>query len=63
MYYKPIGPDAPAPFEPFNFFIDKAPEYAYEIFNIPSDVMFKAALKAGYEKVDFELQKPNPEFA
>ena len=48
MYYKPIGPNAPEPFEPFNFFIDKAPEYAYEIFNIPSDVMFRAALKAGY---------------
>ena len=62
MYYKPKGPNPPEPFEPFNFFIETAPDYAYEIFNIPSNIMFKAALEAGYEKIDFELQQPNPEY-
>ena len=63
MYYSPINGVAPAPFEPFNFFIEDAPDYAYDIFHIPSEIMFKAALKAGFGKIDFALQhEPNPEF-
>lgn len=41
----------PAPFEPFNFQIDKDPEMSYDIFNIPAEIMFKAAWDAGFNDI------------
>ena len=53
----------PKPFELFNFYIDKQPEGPpYEVFNIPSDVMFKAAQKAGFNNIEFQLAKSDPEY-
>ena len=52
----------PKPFEPFDFFIDRQPDSPYECFNIPADVMFKAAREAGFNKIDYTLAYPNPEF-
>ena len=52
----------PKPFESFNFYIDKNPEARYEIFNIPADVMFKAAKEAGFNRIEYTLAYPNPEY-
>ena len=62
MHTAQVGSEPPKNFEIFHFFIDKAPEHAYEIFNIPADVMFKAGLEAGWQKVEYFLQYPDPEF-
>ena len=52
----------PAPFESFNFYIDRNPSAPYEVFNIPAEVMFKAAREAGFNTVDYTLAYPNPEY-
>ena len=52
----------PQPFEPFHFFIDSAPNNPFEIFNIPANVMFQAAMEVGYGQVHYQLQYPNPEY-
>jgi len=52
----------PKHFEPFLFHIVTAPENSFEIFNIPSDVMYKAGLDAGFTKVDYKLQYPSKEY-
>ena len=52
----------PKPFESFHFFIDLAPNSPFEIFNIPANVMFQAAMDAGYGQVHYQLQYPSPEY-
>lgn len=49
MYTKQVKDEPPKEFEIFNFFIDSAPDHAFEIFNIPADLIFKGALEAGYD--------------
>jgi SAM-dependent methyltransferase len=46
---------APPDFEYFHFFIDKAPFDAFEIFQIPSHLMMKAGIDAGFTECDFKL--------
>ena len=55
MYTKRKVPGVdPKPFEPFEFYIEKQPEGPpYEIFNIPSDVMFRAAKAAGFNNIEY----------
>jgi ubiquinone/menaquinone biosynthesis C-methylase UbiE len=44
MYTAPVVANTPpVPFEPFNFFIDSAPDYAFEIFHIPANTMLRRA--------------------
>lgn len=43
----------PKEFETFNFYIDKAPESPFEIFNIPSYLMFQAGYQAGFDSIQF----------
>jgi len=38
----------PKEFEVFNFFIEQAPDFPFELFNIPSHTMMKAGLEAGF---------------
>jgi hypothetical protein len=49
-------------FEAFKFIIDSAPDAPYEIFNIPSDLMFKAGFEAGFRHIDHMPQYPDPDF-
>ena len=51
----------PKKFETFQFFIDKAPEHEFEIFNIPNSAMFEAATLAKFNKIDFVMHYPDPE--
>jgi len=39
---------APEVFQPFQFFIDQAPESPFEIFQIPNHLMMKAGFEAGF---------------
>ena len=55
--------NGPPNFEIYQFFIDKAPNDPFEIFNIPNDVMFKAGYEAGFTSCDFTLQYPDPCYA
>lgn len=48
MYTKPSGDAPPKEFEPFKFFIDKAPDSPFDIFHIPNYLMFKAGYEAGF---------------
>ena len=52
----------PKDFETFNSFIDTAPKHPFEIFNIPSHVMFKAGYEAGFNHIEFKRQYPDPAF-
>ena len=51
----------PGDFEIFNFTIDQAPDWKFKIFNIPSHVVMRAALEAGFNGIEFKLQYPDPE--
>lgn len=57
----PNGEAGPEPFGTFQFFIPQAPNDAYEIYNIPSSIMHRAGIDAGFTTCDFKLQYPNPE--
>jgi len=39
---------APEVFQPFKFFIDKAPDSPFEIFQIPNHLMMRAGFEAGF---------------
>ena len=56
------GKRAPKEFEIFNFYIDNAPEYPFEIFHIPNYLMFKAGYEAGFAHIEHLPQYPDPEF-
>lgn len=60
MYTKHKGDAPPKEFEPFEFYIEKAPTDAFDIFHIPANIMFKAGYAAGFGHVDFTLQYPDP---
>ena len=60
MYTDSKYDGAPPNFECFNFFIDKAPNDAFEIFQIPSYLMMRAGIDAGFKECDFKLQYPDP---
>ena len=45
----------PPDFKVFNFFIDRAPNDPFEIFQISADLMFKAGMDAGFKTCDFKL--------
>ena len=64
MYTKTITPNGPPPkeFEPFHFQFDKDPEHPYEIFEIPSHLMYQAALQAGFGQIDTKLAYSHPDF-
>ena len=49
MYTKSVRDEPPKDFEFFNFFIDSAPDHAFEIFNLPANLIFTAAIEAGFE--------------
>ena len=44
----PNGDKPPEMFEPFTFFIDRAPESPFEIFHIPNYTMMRAGYEAGF---------------
>jgi hypothetical protein len=62
MYTKYVKDGPPKEFEIFNFFIDSAPNHAFEIFNIPSDLIFRGALDAGFDQLLYKKQYSNPDF-
>merc|ERR1711872_308656 len=53
---------SPKEFEIFNFYIDNAPEFAFEIFHIPNYLMFRAGYEAGFDHIEHFPQYPNPDF-
>uniref|UniRef100_A0A7S3N1M1 Uncharacterized protein n=1 Tax=Strombidium inclinatum TaxID=197538 RepID=A0A7S3N1M1_9SPIT len=57
----PDEPVGPKEFETFEFFIDKAPEEAFQIFQIPHYLMFKAGYAAGFRHIEYKPQYPDPE--
>lgn len=62
MYTSVKGEDPqPKEFEPYDFFIKTAPKSPFEIFHIPSYLMVKAGLEAGFGIVEHKLQYPDPE--
>ena len=63
MYTATVVPDQkPKLFEPFHFFTDMAPEHPYEIFHIPANVMFQAAIEVGFKQATWQLQYASPEY-
>ena len=51
----------PANFETFQFFIDNAPGEAFDIFHIPSYLMFRAGYEAaGFDHIEHWPQYPDP---
>ena len=59
----PNGDKGPEPFKTFKFYTDTAPNDPYEVFNIPSDLMFKAGVESGFKNCDFKMQYPSKEKA
>ena len=47
--------EAPKDFETFKFVIDKAPNDPFEIYHIPSNIMYKAGIEVGFNKCDFKM--------
>jgi len=61
MYTKSaVNGKPPKEFEVFHFMMDLAPETVYEIFHIPSYLMIKAGLEAGFQIVEHKMQYPDP---
>jgi hypothetical protein len=54
--------EPPKDFETFKFVIDRAPNDPFEIYHIPSNIMYKAGIEVGFNKCDFKMQYPNPDF-
>ena len=53
----------PSNFDTFQFFIDNAPGEAFEIFQIPSYLMFRAGYEAaGFDHIEHRPQYPDPRF-
>ena len=50
----------PNDFEEFHFIIPQGD--VYDIFNIHPSLMFKSAVKAGFKKIEFKPQYPDPEY-
>jgi len=42
--------------------IEHSPETKYEIFHIPSHLMFKAGAAAGFNTINHKVQYPDPEY-
>ena len=53
---------SPEEFEIFNFYIDNAPDYPFEIFHIPNSLMFKAGYEASFTHIEHLPQYPHPDF-
>eukprot|EP00341_Mesodinium_pulex_P010369 CAMPEP_0116974540 /NCGR_PEP_ID=MMETSP0467-20121206/55234_1 /TAXON_ID=283647 /ORGANISM="Mesodinium pulex, Strain SPMC105" /LENGTH=179 /DNA_ID=CAMNT_0004666713 /DNA_START=246 /DNA_END=785 /DNA_ORIENTATION=+ len=49
-------------FAPFQFFIDRAPDCPFDIFHIPSYLMFKAGRECGFKNITYKEQYPNPDY-
>lgn len=61
MYTSSKYGGAPPDWKVFNFYIDKAPNDPFEIFQIGPNLMMKAGIDAGFKECDFKLQYPDPE--
>ena len=55
------GDGPPVDFEAFNFIIEQAPDFPFELFSIPNHLIIKAGLEAGFKIVEHKLQYPDPE--
>ena len=62
MYTNHPDENGPKPFETFDFFIDRAPESPFKIFNIPAEIMFKAGFQTGLKHIEYKPQYPDPKF-
>lgn len=54
--------DSPDEFETFDFIIEKEPDKAMKIVNIPSYLMYKAGSRAGFNQVVVKPQYPHPAY-
>ena len=61
-YNRPIDGRPPAEWEVFDFLTDEEPDQVYKVFNIPSHLMYKAAISAGFKNVTYQKAYPAPEF-
>ena len=63
MYTTCAKKEGPSEFDTFRFHIEEDEKGAsYEIFNIPSYIMFKAGKAAGFNSIELKAQYPNPEY-
>jgi hypothetical protein len=60
MHIKPKGDSPPKLFEPFNFYVKQAPDHSFDIFHIPSHIMFQAGLAAGFGHIEHKPQYCDP---
>ena len=60
--FQRTGKIEPRPFDTFHYTISFDPDSKYDIFHIPSRVMFEAGIEAGFNAIEYRPAMVHPDF-